>query len=160
MTIERPGDARHGIFQSGRAVEQDDALILADQAPLERLSQAAKVAAPSGQSSSPSLRATSSRTVKISPSATAMANPLLSRIARRIRKSPMATGTRIPAATVSASRHSSAWSAPFSHARTMGAHPVDCTATMRGRFRPIQPISSSSRNAFHMPISPVPPPVG
>ena len=42
----------------------------------------------------------------------------------------------------------------------MGAQPVDCTATMRGRLSPSQPIAPSSAKAFHMPIRPVPPPVG
>ena len=53
-----------------------------------------------------------------------------------------------------------ACSTPSSKARTMGAQPVACTATMRGRLGPMKPIASSSANAFHMPISPVPPPVG
>jgi hypothetical protein len=43
----------------------------------------------------------------------------------------------------------------------MGAHPEACTATMRGRLAgSIQPSAASSWKAFHIPISPVPPPVG
>ena len=45
-------------------------------------------------------------------------------------------------------------------ARTIGAHPVACTLTIRGRRLSIQPIVSISANAFHMPTRPVPPPVG
>jgi hypothetical protein len=40
-----------------------------------------------------------------------------------------------------------------------GMQPVACTAIMRG-LRRMKPIASSSAKAFHMPISPVPPPVG
>ena len=36
----------------------------------------------------------------------------------------------------------------------------DLTAYMRGRLGPIRPTACSSSNAFHMPIRPVPPPVG
>jgi hypothetical protein len=43
-------------------------------------------------------------------------------------------------------------------ALTIGAQPLACTETMRGRLVPIQPIYSISLNAFHMPMSPVPPP--
>ena len=39
-------------------------------------------------------------------------------------------------------------------------YPAACTATMRGSLPVIQPIACNSANAFHMPISPVPPPVG
>ena len=38
--------------------------------------------------------------------------------------------------------------------------PDSGTATILGRFGPIQPISASSSNAFQMPISPTPPPQG
>src|SRR5712692_4016566 len=51
-------------------------------------------------------------------------------------------------------------SAPCSKARTIGAQPSACTAYMRGRAEPMSPRVSSSSNAFHIPISPVPPPVG
>ena len=34
------------------------------------------------------------------------------------------------------------------------------TETIRGRCAPIKPVASSSENAFHIPIRPVPPPVG
>ena len=49
---------------------------------------------------------------------------------------------------------------PASNARTIGAQPAAWTAIMRGRLAPISPTASSSSKAFHMPISPVPPPVG
>ena len=49
---------------------------------------------------------------------------------------------------------------PASNARTIGAQPSACTATIRGRLRADQPTASNSSNAFHMPIRPVPPPVG
>ena len=46
-------------------------------------------------------------------------------------------------------------------ARTIGAQPSACTLTIRGRCpRSSKPICSSSSKAFHMPTSPVPPPVG
>ena len=53
-----------------------------------------------------------------------------------------------------------ACSTPASNARTIGAQPDACTATMRGRLGPMNPIASSSAKAFHMPMRPVPPPVG
>src|SRR5262249_54481451 len=75
-------------------------------------------------------------------------------------KSPTACGTRIPDAMVCASSHRGACSVPFSKARPIGAQPAACTATIRGRFAPTKPIASNSAKAFHIPISPVPPPVG
>ena len=42
----------------------------------------------------------------------------------------------------------------------LGAGPAACTVTIRGLFAPIQPMRSISSNAFHIPMSPVPPPVG
>ncbi len=100
--------------------------------------------------------------VTISASLTATAVPPLSRIARSTRKSPTAFGTRSPSAIVFAPSHIGARSACSSNAFTIGAQPSACTVTMRGRFEPagIQPIASSSSNAFHMPTMPVPPPVG
>jgi hypothetical protein len=77
-----------------------------------------------------------------------------------MRKSPTAFGTLKPEATVAAFSNSSAKRFPSSNARMMGAHPSDWTETMRGLLPPIQPIASISSNAFHMPTSPVPPPVG
>ena len=53
-----------------------------------------------------------------------------------------------------------ACSAPSCQALTMGAQPLACTATMRGNFCPTKPMACSSAKAFHMPIRPVPPPVG
>jgi hypothetical protein len=42
----------------------------------------------------------------------------------------------------------------------MGAHPAACTEIIFGRSEPIHPSRSISSNAFHIPTSPVPPPVG
>ena len=69
-------------------------------------------------------------------------------------------GTRMPAAIVCASIHGSARSAPCSNARTRGAQPSAWTTTILGRRAPIQPSSSISAKAFHIPTMPVPPPVG
>ena len=66
----------------------------------------------------------------------------------------------MPGATVAASCHGSARSSPLLQARTIGAQPSDCTTYIRGRSLPISPIACSSPNAFHIPIRPVPPPVG
>ena len=96
----------------------------------------------------------------IAASSTAMAKPPLSRTARKIRKSPTACGTLMPAAKVWAFGQRGACSTPSSHALTIGAQPDAWTTTMRGRFLPIQPIASISAKAFHMPMIPVPPPVG
>ena len=56
-------------------------------------------------------------------SAPAAALPPLARIASSIMKSPTATGTRSPLATVWAFGNSSANRSPFSNAVTIGAHP-------------------------------------
>ncbi len=66
----------------------------------------------------------------------------------------------MPEAYVEAFSQRRARSAPSSYARTMGAHPSDCTLTIRGRSGPIHPSASISSNAFHIPTIPVPPPVG
>src|SRR5258706_14255614 len=50
--------------------------------------------------------------------------------------------------------------APAANACTIGAQPSAWTVTIRGRRLSIQPICSISSKAFHIPISPVPPPVG
>ena len=97
----------------------------------------------------------------IAASDTASAVPPLSRIARSIRKSPTARGTRRPSAMVCASVTGAAASRPSANALTMGAQPSACTEIMRGRAPgAIQPMASSSSKPFHIPISPVPPPVG
>ena len=49
---------------------------------------------------------------------------------------------------------------PSANAFGIGAHPSAWTANIFVRALPIQPISSISSKAFHMPIKPVPPPVG
>ena len=97
----------------------------------------------------------------ICASLTDTAVPPLSRIVRRIRKSAMARGTRRPSATVCAFSQVPAASAPLLKARMIGAQPSVWTDTILGRRPEVsQPIASISANAFHMPIRPVPPPVG
>ena len=75
-------------------------------------------------------------------------------------RSPSGPGTHRPAATVCGSGHGSAESLSAANAFTMGAQPVDCTVNMRGRGPSTQPAAASSAKAFHMPMRPVPPPVG
>ena len=124
------------------------------------ISYAASVAAPSGHSSSPSCFAHSSAVLRIRSSSTIVHQPSDSRTARMMRKSPTAMGTRMPEAAVAASFQSGACSLPSDHALTMGAQPLAWTQTIFGSLveAGIQPISCSSLKAFHMPISPVPPP--
>ena len=56
--------------------------------------------------------------------------------------------------------HIGASSLPSEKALTIGAQPSACTAYILGRRGGTKPICSSSSNAFHMPMRPVPPPVG
>ena len=65
-----------------------------------------------------------------------------------------------PNAAVLASCHGLVSCSPLANARTTGAHPAACTATIRGVFAPIQPSPASSASALRMPIRPTPPPVG
>ena len=51
-------------------------------------------------------------------------------------------------------------SAPSSKARTRGVVTSDCTQIIFGRRESTRPSASSSSKAFHMPSTPVPPPVG
>ena len=92
----------------------------------------------------------------------ATAQPPLARIASSIMKSPTAAGTRRPLAIVWAFGNGSANRAPAANARTIGAHPSLWHADQAAAGVPScsQPSSRNSANAFHMPISPVPPPVG
>jgi hypothetical protein len=76
-------------------------------------------------------------------------------------KSPTAAGTRRPDAIVRGSKTGFAKRSPASKARAIGAQPEDWHEKSRGfRGESSQPIASSSAKAFHMPIRPVPPPVG
>ena len=78
-----------------------------------------------------------------------------------IMKSPTAAGTRSPLAAVAAFGKGSANRSPAAQAVLIGAHPSDWHDIMRGRRSSAsQPISASSAKAFHMPMRPVPPPVG
>jgi hypothetical protein len=98
----------------------------------------------------------------ISASGTAIAPPPELRNASSMMKSPMALGTRRPEAMVWALRCSAANFSPVSNARTIGWQPSACTVYIRGRFVPgaMRPSFSISSKAFHMPMRPVPPPVG
>ena len=100
---------------------------------------------------------------RIASSLTAWASPSLSRKARRMSRSPSGPGTRSPLACVTGFSHGVAWSAPASNARTIGAQPVGLGDDHVRQRRVIgQPatVRTISANTFHMPISPVPPPVG
>ena len=72
----------------------------------------------------------------------------------------MAFGTRKPEAMVDGFGCSPANRSPAAKAVTIGQQPAACTATILGRFEEIHPSCSISLKAFHMPINPVPPPVG
>ena len=91
---------------------------------------------------------------------TASAAPPDWRTARRIRKSPTATGTRIPAATVCASVHSSACSSPFSKARRSGRSPLPAPRTSWAAQSRSTPAPRAPRRPSTSRSSPVPPPVG
>ena len=158
-----PCRRRHRIFEAGGAVEQDDALVLRRSsprpAPRDRPRAWRRLR---GKAAARPARAASSTAFsdRLDPRPRC-AKPPLSRTARRIRKSPIALGTRMPAATVCGILPALG----MFLARLEGAD--DRRAARRpgrrpcaGRFGPIQPSASSSSNAFHMPISPVPPPVG
>ena len=121
---------------------------------------AATQAPPSGAMKIPSAAAASLTPCTISASETATAAPRLCRRSRRIRKSAKGLGTRRPWAWVAAPSKNSASSLPSANAFTIGAQPSACTANIRGRLGPTKPIASISSKAFHMPMRPVPPPVG
>src|SRR2546422_1609198 len=120
----------------------------------------ASEAPPSGEASMPSSVCRSLAAAARSPSVTATAPPPLSRNARSIRRSPSGAGTRSPAAIVWGFGHGAQDSAPASNPFTTGAHPAAWTLYSRGGVPSSQPARTSSWNAFHMPIRPVPPPVG
>ena len=121
---------------------------------------AASVAAPSGHAKIPSALLIWLTLFMISWSVTLMQAPPLSRAALSTRKSPSALGTLSPAASVEAFWKYSLSSLPSSYALTMGAQPSAWTLIILGRSLPIQPSSSSASKTFHMPMMPVPPPVG
>ena len=122
--------------------------------------KAATVAPPSGAEKIPSCFPIHFTPSMSSSSDTLMAKPELLRIDSKIRKSPTATGTLSPYALVFGSLKYSAVFLPVSNARIMGAHPSDCIEIILGLLLFIQPRDSISLNAFHIPIIPVPPPVG
>ena len=84
------------------------------------------------------------------------------RTASRIMKSPTAAGTRMPLAIVCAlgerlGEALAALEGPHDRRAAVGLHGDHPRPACRSAS---QPSSASSSNAFHMPISPVPPPVG
>jgi hypothetical protein len=124
-------------------------------------SSAPKQTAVSGHREIPSFDAANCIQRGMSPSGVASAVPPLSRTASRIMKSPTAAGTRMPLAIVAAFSTFCANRSPFAYAFAIGAHPSLWHEIIRGFFGDFnQPKASSSANAFHMPIKPVPPPVG
>src|ERR1041384_5241746 len=88
------------------------------------------------------------------------APPPLSRSARSMSRSPSGPGTRRPLAMVQGSGHGSQWSAPDSNAFTTGAQPWAWTVNILGNLPSTHPAAPSSWKAFHIPMRPVPPPVG
>ena len=123
--------------------------------------QAASVAAPSGQSSRPSVRAASSRGGENLRLRTPHARSRRSRAARRgsgNRRSPWARGCRRRRSRHSpTARHGRRPPARRGRsARSLRPGPRPCAAASR----PIRPSASSSAKPFHIPIRPVPPPVG
>src|ERR1700740_2213239 len=121
---------------------------------------ATTVAAPSGAAKIPSVDASSFPAASISSSLAGTARPCVALTPASTRKSPSAFGTRNPDAIVAALCQGGALDSPRTYASTIGAQPVACTTTIRGRSRPIHPIASISSNALHIPINPTPPPVG
>ncbi len=96
----------------------------------------------------------------MSSSGTATAAPPLARMISSTLKWPTPPGTLRPTQSVSPPGAAVVSAAPDCHASTSGGVTSDCTQTMRGRAAPITPRASSSSHAFHMPSTPVPPPVG
>ena len=72
----------------------------------------------------------------------------------------MAEGTHRPEAIVCGSGQGSALSLTSWNALTIGSQPDYCVTIIFCRRAPTQPRHSISEKAFHIPISPVPPPVG
>src|SRR5260221_1846726 len=117
---------------------------------------------PSGAASIPDARLSLMVSARMTSSSTAAASPPLSYSARRMSRSPSGPGTRNPLACVSGFSHGVARSACASNARTMGAQPLACATIMRGKATSggSHPPSRISAKTFHIPMSPVPPPVG
>ena len=148
------------VFLDRTGVDGDDPL-----AGLERAASssccgsAARVAAPSGLSQPRDSRQLRVSSAAMAASLTASAAPPLARTISRHPEVPDAARhveagrDRVPG------RHRVS-AAPDSNARTSGAVASLCTQYMRGRAAPIRPSASSSAHAFHMPSTPVPPPVG
>ena len=105
-----------------------------DPSPLGQATEGSDAGGTLGAEKNSFARPTRGISASISSSLTLNAVPLLSRIARSIKKSATACGTRRPDATVSACGQGSAVSLPSLNALTMGAQPLACTETMRGRL--------------------------
>ncbi len=128
---------------------------------LSSTSNAPRHTAVSGHKAMPSREDASCIHLGMSASGVASATPPLPRTASRIMKSPTAAGTRMPLAMVAAFSNFLAKRSFFLNASAMGAQPVLWQEIMRGFLDDLsQPSASSSAKAFHMPIKPVPPPVG
>src|SRR3990172_11997062 len=123
--VEFASHAASVYFNPEPVLKRTTVSSLSSQPRAKRSRRATRQAAPSGAAKIPSVEAMVETASRIASSVTAMAVPPLSRMARKIRKSPIARGTRRPEAKVRAFCHVSALSFPSSKARTMGAHPVD-----------------------------------
>ena len=98
--VQISGHGRHGVLQPGRTVIENHALVPLDPAVGERLPVAGEGRRALWTEQQALFAGDLVARRHDVPSDTAIAKPPLSRTARRIRKSPIATGTRMPAATV------------------------------------------------------------
>src|SRR5205823_6563843 len=120
----------------------------------------AKVAAPSRHALIPSKTARFWAETRIASSDTATAAPRVSRIALSTMRSASVVATRRPAAAVCGFGQGSMCSFPSFQALTRGAQPSAWMTPKRGHGASAHPRSRSSWRAFHIPTTPVPPPVG
>ena len=158
----QPRDRRQRIFVAVRAIEQQHALVACRPARAPAPARhAASTAPPSGQSSMPSSRAASSTACRICLSSTRRSPRRRFRAPRAgsgNRRPPWARGCRSrPSPHLPSARRTRR------PARTRGRSARSLRPgphTSAAASDPISPTASSSSNAFHMPIRPVPPPVG
>ena len=154
---------RFRILLRRPGVEDDDLLVRSDPARRAPASPGSRSRPPSPDRwRCPPRPATRRIQSTMRPSRPATARPPLARMASSIMKSPTAAGTRRPLAMVWALANGSAKRCPASKARDDRGAAVALAADQPRQLRrpSSQPSSRSSANAFHMPISPVPPPVG
>src|SRR5690606_19403803 len=120
-----PDDVPQRTYFSPLPVLKSTTSSVAERMPSRtRWGTAAAVAAPSGAQKTPVRAPTVSVQASISSSVTVTAAPPDSRMARRMRKSPTAEGTRMPEANVVAFGQGSANSSPAAQAFTIGAQPA------------------------------------